>query len=204
MTRPQTKWSKQVDRVVKRTAARLSADMDRMVSDLPEGAAPQMALELVIDELTQLQPWSLELIMENHSFREAHESSVAMRPAIRPCGDKPMNNNAPKITHIIVEAPDPMVHAVYSHRSALKRLAAACERIDSVQAKREGREITNEDCAEWKAADKAERDALAEMFDTPPKTPAGIRELLQYVQGFDAWNPHDLIDCLLRSPALTA
>ena len=57
---PDEKWSKQIDRVVIWTAARISADLDRMVRDLPEGAAPQMAVELMIDELTQLQPWFLE------------------------------------------------------------------------------------------------------------------------------------------------
>jgi hypothetical protein len=123
-----------------------------------------------------------------------------------PFGDELMNNNAPKITRIIVEPPDPVVHTVYSHRSALKRLVAACERADSVQAKREGRDVTDEDCAEWKAAEKAEQDALAEMFDTPPRTPTGVRELLQYVQSLDqtVWDPDDLVDCLLHSPVLTA
>jgi hypothetical protein len=78
------KWSKQIDRVVTRTAARVSADLDRMVRDLPEGAAPQMALELMIGELTQLQPWFLDLIMEDHNLREAHAAAVARRPAWRP------------------------------------------------------------------------------------------------------------------------
>ena len=117
-----------------------------------------------------------------------------------------MNNTPPKVTRIIVEPPDPVVHTTYGHRSALKRLGAAYDRTDSVKATQEGRDVTDEDRAELKAAEKAEQDALAEMFDTPPKTPAGFRELLQYVRGLDqtAWNPHDLIDCLLRSPPLTA
>jgi hypothetical protein len=54
------KWRKKMDRVVTLTAARLRADLDRMVRDLPEEAAPQTALELVIQELTQLQPWFLK------------------------------------------------------------------------------------------------------------------------------------------------
>jgi hypothetical protein len=75
------KWHQQRDRVVKRTAARISADMDRMVRDLPELDAPQMALEQVVGELAQLQPWFMELIMEDHYFREAYEAAVARRPA---------------------------------------------------------------------------------------------------------------------------
>jgi hypothetical protein len=84
-----TRWSKEVDRVARRTAIRLSAAMDRMHSDLPDGAAPQMALERVIGELTQLQPWFMELIMEDHFFREAYESAVASRPATRPLRCRP-------------------------------------------------------------------------------------------------------------------
>lgn len=78
------KWSKQIDRAVKRTAIRLGADMDRMVRDLPEDASPQAALEQVVGELARLQPWFMELIMEDHYFREAYEASVARRPASRP------------------------------------------------------------------------------------------------------------------------
>jgi hypothetical protein len=77
------KWYEQIDRVVTRTAARVSADLDRMVRDLLEGAAPQMALELMIGDLTELQPWFLELIMEDHNLREAHAAAVARRLARR-------------------------------------------------------------------------------------------------------------------------
>jgi hypothetical protein len=50
------KWSKQIDRVVKLTAARLSADIDKMVRGLPEGAAPSTALEKAFEELALLNP----------------------------------------------------------------------------------------------------------------------------------------------------
>jgi hypothetical protein len=73
-----------VDRVVRRTAASISDAMDKMVRDLPDDAAPQMALELVVDRLTQMQPWFLELIMEDHNFRETHAAAVARRPAKQP------------------------------------------------------------------------------------------------------------------------
>src|SRR5271166_7121155 len=48
-----------------------------MVGDLPEETSPQRALELVIAELTTLQPWFLELIFEDHLFREAYEAARA-------------------------------------------------------------------------------------------------------------------------------
>jgi hypothetical protein len=75
---------RQLDRVVKRTAAGISDAIDKMVRDLPDDAAPQMALELVVDRLTQMQPWFLELIMEDHNFREAQAAAVARRPAKQP------------------------------------------------------------------------------------------------------------------------
>jgi hypothetical protein len=79
-----TKWDRQVDRVVERTAASISAAMDKMCRELPYPAAPQMTLELVVDRLTQMQPWFLDLIMEDHNFRETYEAAVARRPARRP------------------------------------------------------------------------------------------------------------------------
>ena len=109
--------------------------------------------------------------------------------------DEPFDpTESPKVIRVIVDPPDPVTHAIYHHRYTHKRLSASCARADSVQAKREGRDVTDEDRAELEAADRAERDALAEMFGTPPRTATGVRELLQYVQGFGriAWAPDDL------------
>ena len=69
---------KRTHQVVKRTAALVSAALDQMVSDLPEEANPQRALELMIAELTPLQPWFLELIFEDHLFKEAYEAVPAL------------------------------------------------------------------------------------------------------------------------------
>jgi len=63
--------------IVKRTAESLSSAIDQMVGDLPEETSPQRALELVIAELTTLQPWFLELIFEDHLFKEAYEAARA-------------------------------------------------------------------------------------------------------------------------------
>jgi hypothetical protein len=52
-----------------------------MRTSLPEGAAPQMAIELVIARLANRQPWFMRLIMEDEFRREAYEASVARRPA---------------------------------------------------------------------------------------------------------------------------
>jgi hypothetical protein len=72
---------KRTHQVVKRTAALVSAALDKMVSDLPEETNPQRALELMIAELTPLQPWFLELIFEDHLFKEAYEAARPRLPA---------------------------------------------------------------------------------------------------------------------------
>jgi hypothetical protein len=60
---------------------KIAAAMDRMVQDLPKGAAPQMAIELVVRELAAKQPWFMALIMEDEDIREAYAEAVALRPA---------------------------------------------------------------------------------------------------------------------------
>jgi hypothetical protein len=68
------------DKVIKRTAIVISQAIDKMVSDLPEMAAPQMALEGLVSELATLQPWLLRFMMEDAVVREAYDSAVAMTP----------------------------------------------------------------------------------------------------------------------------
>jgi hypothetical protein len=51
-----------------------------MVADLPEEAASQMALELVIVTLADLQPEFMRLIMEDENIRESYYAAVARRP----------------------------------------------------------------------------------------------------------------------------
>ena len=80
MSESSEKWGKEMRRVVERTATRMSREIDRMVTDLPEGAAPIMALELMVRELVQLQPDFMKRIMD-HDFREAYEAAVAEQPA---------------------------------------------------------------------------------------------------------------------------
>jgi hypothetical protein len=65
---------------IKRTAATISVALDKMVSDLPEMAAPQMALEGLVAELASLQPWLLRFMMEDAVVREAYNSAVAATP----------------------------------------------------------------------------------------------------------------------------
>jgi hypothetical protein len=71
----------QVDRVVQRTAVAVSAALDKMIDDLPQDAAPQMVIGLVMGELAHLQPWLLRLIMEDTDIREAYDAAVATIPA---------------------------------------------------------------------------------------------------------------------------
>ncbi|MER8438331.1 hypothetical protein NKH36_00010 [Mesorhizobium sp. M1312] len=72
---------KKINRIIARTARRISSELDRMRADLPEEAAPQMALELVLRRLVPLQPAFMTLIMEHEDFREAFESALSMIPA---------------------------------------------------------------------------------------------------------------------------
>jgi hypothetical protein len=73
--------NKALDRVVKRTATRISRAMDNMERDLPETVAPQLAIELVVRELAQMQPWFMRLIMEDRDIRESYEDATASIPA---------------------------------------------------------------------------------------------------------------------------
>ena len=74
------KRHKEIDRVVKRTAKKISAELDKMIDDLPEDAATQQAFELVVSELAGMQPWLMSLIMEDPDYREAYAAAVARRP----------------------------------------------------------------------------------------------------------------------------
>jgi Flp pilus assembly protein TadB len=75
------KWHRDIDRVVERTATAIAAALDRMVADLPEGAAPQMALEAVVRRLVPRKPWAMRLLMEDVDIREAYAAAVAEMPA---------------------------------------------------------------------------------------------------------------------------
>jgi hypothetical protein len=68
------------DRIINRAAVRISTELNRMVADLPEEAASQMALELVIVTLADLQPEFMRLIMEDENIRESYYAAVARRP----------------------------------------------------------------------------------------------------------------------------
>ena len=70
-----------VDAVVRRTAGAISVVLDRMVADLPEGATPQIAIELVVRDLARRQFWLMRLIMEDPNIREAYAEAVASLPA---------------------------------------------------------------------------------------------------------------------------
>jgi hypothetical protein len=69
------------DRIINRTANRISAELDRMIGDLPEDAAFQMALEQVIVVLADLQPDLMRRIIEDEDIRESYYAAVARRPA---------------------------------------------------------------------------------------------------------------------------
>jgi hypothetical protein len=76
MTRPFDK----ADRIINRTAVRISTELNRMVADLPEEVAAQMAIEQGIIALAELQPWFVRLIMEDGDIRESYWAAVARLP----------------------------------------------------------------------------------------------------------------------------
>jgi hypothetical protein len=80
---------RRVDRVIELTAARISAALVAMERDLPDDAAPQMAIELVVRRLAHLNPWFMRQIMEHADIREAYAEAVAERSA-NPGGIEPL------------------------------------------------------------------------------------------------------------------
>jgi hypothetical protein len=66
--------------VIEYTSASISSALDKMVADLPEHSAPQMALEGVVRDLAHRQPWLLRFMMEDAVVREAYDSAVAATP----------------------------------------------------------------------------------------------------------------------------
>jgi hypothetical protein len=68
-------------RVAARTAVTISRALDKMIADLPELAASQMATLRLVRELTRLQPTQMQRIMDDHLAREAYEASIAELPA---------------------------------------------------------------------------------------------------------------------------
>jgi hypothetical protein len=73
--------SDRFDRIVSRTARRISRELDSMVNDLPPDAAASAALECVVHELAELQPWFMHLLMENSDLKESYFAAVARIPA---------------------------------------------------------------------------------------------------------------------------
>ena len=78
-------WETEVDAITHRTAMEIRAAFEKMQRDLPEGAAPQMAVELVVRKLggmTETQPidWFMQLIMEDPDIRETYWAAVAAQP----------------------------------------------------------------------------------------------------------------------------
>jgi hypothetical protein len=78
-------WRK-ANRVIDRTADAISKDLCKMLDELSQCAAPQMAIELVVRRLAGAERygvgWLLQLIMEDQNVREAYYSEIAKLPAI--------------------------------------------------------------------------------------------------------------------------
>jgi hypothetical protein len=73
-------WRK-VDSAVERAAGAISRAIDKLVADLPEGAAPQMAIAYLVRMLVPLQTQRVQWLMDDPFVREAYEASIAQIPA---------------------------------------------------------------------------------------------------------------------------
>ncbi len=67
-------------KVIEYAAATISLALDKMVADLPDTAAPQAALEVLVRKLAIRQPRFMRLIMEDADLREAYDDAVASTP----------------------------------------------------------------------------------------------------------------------------
>ena len=67
-------------KVIEYAAATIILALDKMVADLPDTAAPQAALEVLVRKLAIRQPWFMRLIMEDADVREAYDDAVASTP----------------------------------------------------------------------------------------------------------------------------
>ena len=103
---------------------------------------------------------------------------------------------------------DPVFAAIERHKEAWRLYGEACPLTDSIAGEQEGRVITAADEATFEAVIDAENAALADLFETPPHTVAGMRTMIEYIVKFDegclpeASGP--LLATLLKSPLLAA
>ena len=65
---------------------------------------------------------------------------------------------------------DPVFAAIERHRAAWRAFSDACELTDEPLAKEQGREVTEADEAVYEAANKAEKDAMADLLSLAPVT----------------------------------
>jgi hypothetical protein len=75
---------KKIDKVINRTTKAISTALDKMVRDLPEEAAGQMAIEVVVRRLVPLQPWFMALLMEDEQIRDTYDDAVSLLHARKP------------------------------------------------------------------------------------------------------------------------
>jgi hypothetical protein len=76
---------------------------------------------------------------------------------------------------------DPIFDAIGRHRAAFAIFSQAYSRTDEVLARRQCREITDDDEAAWLTSCQGESEALDEFFAIAPTTMAGMRAALAYV-----------------------
>jgi hypothetical protein len=87
--------------------------------------------------------------------------------------------------------PDPIFGAITRHKMAEHLYVQASDRTDTVRARKEGREVTDDDQVAHDVATKGEQATRAALLDTVPQTLAGARLGLEYVASID-WGGEEL------------
>jgi hypothetical protein len=100
-------------------------------------------------------------------------------------------------------AVDPIFAAIKRHKIAEAAYVATLNPIDEVQAREQGREITQDNRDAYVAAGQASEDILAELLTTVPLSAAGARAALEYLIGYDdGYHLAAFAPTLLKSPLL--
>jgi hypothetical protein len=102
---------------------------------------------------------------------------------------------------------DPIFAAIKRHHEAWRAFGATCRRTDSVVARNEGREVTEEDEAAWTTANEAEEEAFEALLTRPPVTMPGLRAAMHYFIEFETecipGATDKFLTALLASPLLS-
>jgi hypothetical protein len=107
-----------------------------------------------------------------------------------------------------IPALDPVFAAIERHRAAWDAYGVTCYRTDDVLAKQQGREVTQADEDAVEEAGEFERQAIADLIETPPQTTAGMRAAIAHLIAIEYGSVPEMggrfLPALLQSPLFAA